>query len=154
MCTLPAPKILILSTAVLVSIIHGTASLVSAGDLDDVKQRLLAARKHNEMDRIYRDITRELKGDVRKTVGFLRNNGFSCWTNNGYFKARCVLAYCGDRSAFIGFRKELMTIGVTITERGVNTSVVHQPSACPRTEAALQGTQERLLTGGKMHGGK
>ena len=140
-----------LAAAILLAAFHGVAVTVSAGDLHDVTKRLLAARKHTEMDGIYQDIYRELGGDVANIVGFLKKNGFSCWTDDGYFMARCVLAYCGDRSAFVGFRKRLMSVDVLITIRGADTAVAHQPIACPEAAAALRQIQEKALTGENKH---
>jgi hypothetical protein len=145
------PKARKLAAAILLAAFQGTAVTVSAGDLHDVKQRLLAARKHAEMDGIYRDIHREFRGDVAGIVGFLKKNGFSCWADDGYFKARCVLAYCGDRSAFVGFRKRLMSVDILITIRGADTAVAHQPIACPGAATALRQIQEKALTGENMH---
>jgi hypothetical protein len=134
-----------LAAAVLLAVFHGTVATVSAGDLDDVKQRLLAARKHNEMDRIYKSIERKLGGNRPKIVEFLRASGFSCSVGSVPTAGKCVFAYCGDRRFF---RRELMTITVGMVGRDVTTSVVHQPAECPPTNALLKEKQEYLLSGG------
>ena len=122
-----------------------------AGEFDTFKGNLLAARTNDDMVRIYQSINRELHGNTTKIVAFLKDVGFSCQYGTVLFKAKCVLAYCGDRtifqplerSLFPPFRRELMSKGITITERGVQTSVIGHQSACP--SVSLKEIQKKLL---------
>lgn len=123
-----------------------TASPVSADELSPIRERLVAARTQDDFARIYESIEHKFNGDTRKIVQYLRDVGFSCQYGKVLFKAKCVFAYCGDRKLFMPtLRRELMSIGVNITEGGTSTGVVHHQTMCPATDALLRETQKNLL---------
>src|SRR5215212_1039476 len=103
------------------------AAPIHAGEVTSIHERLVAARSQDDFAQIYRGIERESGGDTTRIVKSLRDRGFSCSTGTGYIRANCAYAYCGDRSLILLFRRELMNIGVYITEHDVSTAVVSQP---------------------------
>ena len=52
------------------------AMSAQADELDALKERLRAARTHDDIVKIYQSIDHEFKGDTTKIVDFLRSIGF------------------------------------------------------------------------------
>jgi hypothetical protein len=132
------------------------AARLHAAEPDNIKERLLAARKQSDFARVYEGIDRKFNGDTTKIVEYLRSVGFTCQYGTVLFKAQCVFAYCGDRPLFPQFlQRELMTLNATIEKNGeVWTGVAHHQTACPENESLLKQKQEYLLNGGSPRGGK
>ncbi|WP_324763234.1 hypothetical protein SO078_06155 [Sinorhizobium meliloti] len=136
------------ATALVTATMLTAASPLHASELGNVTERLLAARKQEDFAGLYKEIDNNFGGDTEKIVAFLKRSGFSCQFGTILFKAKCVFAYCGDRSLFPPLRKELMTIDIIFDRTGeVRTGVAYNQTTCPDTATLLRRKQDELSTG-------